>query len=101
MSVREMIRIKLATARSKALYDGFLDRADQARQDARRDARLRRPECRACFYLMAPPERASGNCAGCNGLLAFNEAFCSRCAAHRSVCRRCGADLEFKKRGVK
>lgn len=100
-SVREMIRVKLATTRSKTLYEGFLARADQACQDTHQADRLHRPECKACFYILSPQAPATdSHCHVCKVALPFKDEFCSACARQRSLCRRCGADLEFRKRGT-
>ena len=98
MGLKETIRVRLATARASAIYNAYLAKADQAREDRRESERHAAALCKTCFYLLARPAPTESKCSGCGALLPNKEGFCVRCARNRDVCRRCGADINLANR---
>ena len=84
MGLKDLIRVKLATARASAIYNAYLARADQAREDRRQDERTAQVLCKTCFYLLARPEPTQSRCGSCGTSLLNKEEFCAHCArGHR------------------
>jgi hypothetical protein len=72
--------------------------------DRRRNERVLRHECRACFY---PPRIGGGAMTECDCMCCGQtqvycstaaDQLCMRCAVQHSLCKRCGGDLDMRLR---
>lgn len=91
-----------ATGWARARMAGWLRLAQEVSEDARKDERLARHECKACFY----PTRVGGaamthrDCMRCGVSQIYNstvtDVLCLSCATELDLCKHCGGDLEMR-----
>lgn len=88
---------------SRQMYLDVIDRADRSRQDLSKEERLKKCQCKACFYIRgrlgcaAITERP---CSGCGKRVTCGntciDKLCMDCAKKHSLCVHCGGDLEMR-----
>lgn len=88
--------------RSSHLRD-FLKSATAASFDEDRVERLKRSECRVCFYLsgrIGGAAMTSTQCGICDKVTTYGntntDVLCTDCAKKHKLCRHCGADVELR-----
>src|SRR5690349_20645993 len=87
---------------AKRRVNDWLDLADMARKDSRKEDRLARHECIGCFYGVRIGGAAITQqpCMCCNVAQTYTstatDALCMDCAKEHSLCKRCGGDLDMK-----
>lgn len=98
--------IQHRTETSKLHMDVAFKRVDDCKKDARKVERLRQYECKWCFYFRG--DRIAGQaftdytCGVCRKECSWSNtavpAICPECTMRLKICRRCGADLNYRKR---
>ena len=92
------------TERSRARYKAVLDLAEEMKTDTRKEDRLRKQECIACFYSSQIGGCAITNrdcmCCGENQIYGSTatDKLCLRCATEHNLCRHCGGDINMNTR---
>lgn len=94
------------TRRSKLHMQVAFKKVVDCKKDAHKAERLGAYECKWCFYFRG--DRIAGQaftdyiCAVCREEYSWSNTavptICPKCASHLQICKRCGADLDFKKR---
>lgn len=78
--------------------------AEEVKMDARKTERLKRQECKSCFYASriggsAMTERP---CMCCGSVMVYTstatDVLCPGCAQKHQLCKHCGGDLEMRSR---
>lgn len=93
-----------ATYRAKSRVDEILERACEIQHDERKEDRLKRHECRACFYSprIGGAAMTSQPCSCCNKEVQYGSTatsmLCHGCAKEHNLCRHCGGDIEMRVR---
>jgi hypothetical protein len=92
--------------RARRWYKERIQQAEEATKDARKSERMKRHECKVCFYLY--PDRIGGSaittqpCACCEVEMDFcntnTDKLCLACAQKHKLCRHCMADIELRSR---
>ena len=99
MSKSLMVR---ETERSKSRVESWIKLAEEVSSDAKHDLRVKKCECKACFYASrvggaAMTERA---CMCCGAVTLYGstatDVLCQECAEKHSLCKHCGGDLELR-----
>lgn len=108
--VRHTIKVDRAlivsrTDHGHAQIEDALRRAKELQEDPRKEERLKKHECKACFYLRGRIGAAAmtrQDCGICGKEQMFGssctDVICPECAKANQLCRRCGADLELRTR---
>ena len=93
-----------ATEQAKARVKGWTDLAEVVASDARKIKRLKRHECKACFYSsrMGGAAMTTRPCMSCGSDEMYGstatDVLCMECAAKHELCKHCGGDLEMRTR---
>lgn len=93
-----------ATERAKARVKGWADLAEEVASDARKAERLKRHECKACFYSsrIGGAAMTTRSCMSCGSDEMYGstatDVLCMVCATKHELCRHCGGDLEMRTR---
>lgn len=93
-----------ATYAAKAAVTDLLAIAKEIETDARREERLARNECRACFYrpMWGGAAICEQDCMCCGNEQMYGstatDVLCLECAKRHSLCKHCGGDLEMRTR---
>lgn len=91
-----------ATRRAQAKVQGVLDLARELTTDPRKDERLAKGLCKACFY--GPPRIAGAAmtsqpcmCCGADQMYGSTntDVLCAPCAQENGLCKHCGGDLDM------
>lgn len=92
-----------ATRIAKAKIQSVMDYAQQLESDPKREERLARNMCKACFY---GPPRIGGSamtsqpcmCCGDDQMYASTntDVLCLDCAKAHGLCKHCGGDVEIR-----
>ena len=98
--------INARTQKAQLYIKARVKRAKQFQEDPQKATRLKELECAYCFY--SGQDRIVGwgftkyNCKVCGDEHQESNtavpALCTSCATTLNVCRRCGADLQYKTR---
>lgn len=101
MNKCNMIR---ATEYAKDRVRRLIDRANEVTADARKIDRLKKHECKACFY----ESRIGGSaitmrpCMSCGNEEMYGstatDVLCMKCATKHNLCKHCGGDIEMRAR---
>ena len=104
MSPVDAKSIKYDTDKSKHYADKSIRQAYDAIHDTKREQRLFDNQCKFCFYIH--PSRIGGaamtttECGVCGKEIMFGstavDKICPECAREKELCRRCGAEVDFK-----
>lgn len=92
------------TERAKARVAEWLLLADDVLRDVRKPERMKRHECKACFYggRIGGSAMTTRPCMSCGHDEMYGstatDALCLPCAAKHTLCKRCGGDLEMRTR---
>lgn len=101
MDVANMSR---ATEMARLRVKHVLDLAEQISTDARKAERLKRQECKGCFYGSrlggaAITQRACMCCAQMQSYgSTATDVLCMPCAQKSELCKHCGGDIELRVR---
>jgi hypothetical protein len=93
-----------ATEKAKLRVQAWLDLANDVQSDARHAERIKRHECKACFYAgrMGGGAMTHRPCMSCgeNQLYASTatDVLCMACAQTHMLCKHCGGDLDMRVR---
>ena len=93
-----------ATERAKARVKAWCDLAADATNDTRKAERLKRHECKACFYAgrIGGAAITSRKCMSCGSDEIYGstatDVLCMACAVKHRLCKHCGGDLEMRTR---
>ena len=93
-----------ATERAKARVKSWADLAAEVESDARKADRLKRHECKACFYAsrMGGAAMTTRPCMSCGSEEMYGstntDVLCMGCATTHGLCKHCGGDLEMRAR---
>lgn len=91
-----------ATEWAKRHVQHVLDRAREIAEDTRKEERLKRHECKACFYSsrIGGAAMTTRPCMCCGKELMHSstatDVLCLDCARQHSLCKHCGGDLEMR-----
>lgn len=89
------------TERSRRRVADVRQLADDMKNDPRKDERLKRHECRACFYSsrIGGAAMTTRPCMSCGEVVMYSstatDVLCLECANEHALCKRCGGDLEM------
>jgi hypothetical protein len=93
-----------ATERAKARVKDWCDLAADATNDTRKAERLKRHECKACFYAgrIGGAAMTYRKCMSCGSDELYGstatDVLCMACAVKHCLCKHCGGDLEMRTR---
>ena len=95
-----------ATERARGYERSVLKRAEEMKTDPRKVERLKRCECRACYYLngsrIGGAAMTDRPCMCCGKVQHYSstatDVLCMSCAEKHKLCKRCGGDVEMKVR---
>ena len=93
-----------ATERAKARVKDWCDLAEEVTNDARKNERLKRHECKACFYAsrIGGAAMTTRPCMSCGSEEMYGstatDVLCMDCATKHGLCKHCGGDLEMRTR---
>lgn len=93
--------LKRATDRAQYQVQSWIKQAQDVQNDARKEARLERHFCAACFYrnAMAGAAMTHQPCMCCGDTQLYSstntDALCLPCATTASLCKHCGGDLNM------
>jgi hypothetical protein len=106
MKQRPMImnigNMSLATRRALGVVKHVTDMANAMATDPRQGERLKKHECRACFYSgrISGAAMTERDCMSCGGEQQYGstatDALCLPCAKAHSLCKHCGGDLDMR-----
>jgi len=101
MNIGNMV---MATERSKAKVNSIIELANTIQKDERKKERIKRHECKGCFYT----SRIGGSamtyrkCMSCGKNVLYSstntDVLCLECAATGGLCKHCGGDIEMRVR---
>lgn len=92
------------TERAKARVNEWLKLANAASYDERQTERIKRHECKACYYggRVGGSAMTKQSCMCCGKDEVYSstdtDTLCMPCAVKHSLCKRCGGDLEMRTR---
>ena len=93
-----------ATERAKARVKSWMELADDVIEDTKKADRLKRHECKACFYSsrIGGAAMTTRPCMSCGSDEMYGstatDVLCLVCATKHELCRHCGGDLEMRTR---
>ena len=93
-----------ATERAKARVKSWAELAAEVESDARKADRLKRHECKACFYAsrIGGAAMTTRPCMSCGSEEMYGstntDVLCMGCATTHGLCKHCGGDLEMRAR---
>lgn len=93
-----------ATEQAKAQVKRRLELAAELDKDSRKQERLLKNECKACFYSyrVGGSAMVTRPCMSCGTDQVYGstatDVLCKECAKKHSLCRHCGGDLEMRVR---
>lgn len=103
-SIMNVSNMLSATERAKQRVSDMLQLADDLKNDPRKEERLARCECPACFYFSRIGGAAMTRrlCMSCGKIELYGstntDALCPDCAKEHSLCKHCGGDLDMRTR---
>lgn len=92
------------TERAKARVNDWIKLANDVTLDARQAERIKRHECKACYYggRVGGGAMTEQKCMSCGKDELYSstatDVLCMPCAEKHSLCKRCGGDLEMRAR---
>ena len=99
--------MKSASYRAKNRVDEFLERAAELAADTRKDERLKKQECKACFYFqrLGGASITEQPCACCHKSQLYGstntDVLCVDCAIEHDLCKHCGGDIASRPNRMK
>ena len=93
-----------ATERAKDYTKSILKQAEDITKDSNKKERIKRHECKACFYAgrLGGSSMTTRPCMSCNVDVMYGstatDVLCMDCAKLHSLCKHCGGDLEMRVR---
>ena len=93
-----------ATERAIAHVQALLNRAEEIRSDARKNERVSKLECKACFYgqKIGGAAMTYRACMCCRTRVLYSstntDVLCVNCAGAHGLCKHCGGDLNMRAR---
>jgi hypothetical protein len=94
----------VATEKAKARVNAWIQKAAEVQDDARRKERIKRHECKACFYIdrLGGAAMTTRPCMGCGKDEMYGstntDVLCMNCARTHELCKHCGGDREIRVR---
>ena len=99
--------IEFRNGQAKNYIESLLSRAESLQRDSSKEDRLKKGECKSCYYILSKIGGAAitkSNCKICdreiiNSSTCVNT-LCTNCSKENGLCRHCGADMLLKLRRV-
>jgi len=92
-SLTDIVR---ATEDAKTYIKQIYERAETFRADPQRKERLAAQVCLRCFYMNHLSLKSV--CLSCACRCGEGDVLCTNCANEQRACKRCGADVDLKRR---
>ena len=95
--------IEFSNGQAKNYIKSLLSRAESLQQDSSKEDRLKKGECKSCYYILSKIGGAAitkSNCKICdrdiiNSSTCVNT-LCTNCSKENNLCRHCGADMSLR-----
>lgn len=101
----DRVLVERSTETAKTWLRDVIEKAENAKHDVDKQKRLENDLCKTCFYIHSKIGGAAmthRECGICSEDQLYSstatDIICTPCSKENGLCKRCGADLEFKSR---